>query len=244
MTSPPVLWSSYCPIFSFLCSILSMTVFCPFSVGHCIVCPLASDYLFDIFICWPLHCLSIGFWLHLWHLYLLAIVLSVHWFLITPLTSLSVGHCIVCALVSDYLFDIFICWPLHCLSIGFWLPLLHLYLLAIALSVHWLLITSDIFICWPLHCLCIGFWLPLWHLFLLAIALSVHWLLITSLTSFAVGHCIVCPLVSDYIFDIFFCWPLHCLSIGFWLHLWHLYLLAIALSVHWLLITSLTSFSN
>ena len=142
MTSPPVLWSSYCPIFSFLCSILSMTVFCPFSVGHCIVCPLASDYLFDIFICWPLHCLSIGFWLPLWHLYLLAIALSVHWLLITSLTSLSVGHCIVCSLASDYIFDIFICWPLYCLSIGFWLHLWHLYLLVIALSVHWLLITS------------------------------------------------------------------------------------------------------
>jgi hypothetical protein len=106
------------------------------------------------------------------HLFLLAIALSVHWLLITSLTSFSVGHCIVCPLVSDYLFDIFICWPLHCLSIGFWLPL--------------------------------------WHLYLLAIALSVHWLLITSLTSLSVGHCIVCPLVFDYPFDIFICWPLHC----------------------------------
>jgi hypothetical protein len=81
------------------------------SVGHCIVCPLASDYIFDIFICWPLHCLSIGFWLHLWHLFLLVIALSVHWLLITSLTSFSVGHCIVCPLASDYIFDIFIFWP-------------------------------------------------------------------------------------------------------------------------------------
>jgi hypothetical protein len=120
-------------------------------------------------------------------LFLLAIALSVHWFLITSLTSFSVGHCIVCPLASDYIFDIFICWPLHCLSIGFWLHLRHLYLLAIALSVHWLLITSY--------------------------------------TSLSVGHCIVCPLASDYLFDIFICWSLHCRSIGFWLHLWHLHTL-------------------
>jgi hypothetical protein len=65
---------------------------------------------------------------------------------------------------------------------------------------------------WTDNAMSIGFWLHLWHLYLLAIALSVHWLLITSLTSFSVGHCIFCPLASDYIFDIFICWPLHCLS--------------------------------
>jgi hypothetical protein len=70
--------------------------FCPFSFGHCIVCPsiTASDYPFGIF--WPLYCLSFnyGFWLPLW--YLLAIVLSVLQLrlLITPLVSF--GHCVVC----------------------------------------------------------------------------------------------------------------------------------------------------
>ena len=90
--------------------------FCPFSFGHCIVCPsiTASDYPFGIF--WPLYCLSFnyGFWLPLW--YLLAIVLSVLQLrlLITPLVSF--GHCIVCPSItaSDYPFGIF--WSLYCLS--------------------------------------------------------------------------------------------------------------------------------
>jgi hypothetical protein len=112
-------------------------------------------------------------WLLLW--YLLAIVLSVHW-----VTS------------SDYYFGIF--WPLCCLSIelrllittlisfghcvvcplsyDFWLLLW--YLLAIVLSVHWVIASDYYFgIFWPLCCLSIELWL-----------------LITTLISF--GHCVVC----------------------------------------------------
>jgi hypothetical protein len=250
-----------CPISSFLCSTLWITlcllvlflltigfdslsfelrllITSLISVGHYIVCPL-----------------NYGFWLSLW--YLLAIVLSVLWIK-----------------VSDYLFDI--CWPLYCLSFelrllitsvisvghcivcpsnyGFWLPIW--YLLAIVLSVLWIKASDYLFdICWPLYCLsfklrllitplisvghCIicplnyGFWLPLWYL--LAIVLSVLW--ITA---------------SDYPFDV--CWPLYCLSFAlrllitplisvghcsvcplnysFWLPL--SYLLAIVLSVLWI----------
>jgi hypothetical protein len=94
---PGFQWGSCYSIFSFMCR--SFFVFCPFSFGHCVVCPLIY-----------------GFWLPLW--YLLAIVLSVLlWFmdsdypfgifwplcclsffdlqiLITPLVSF--GHCVVC----------------------------------------------------------------------------------------------------------------------------------------------------
>ena len=209
------------------------------SSGHCVVCPLID-----------------GFWLPLW--YLLAIVLSVLWFmdsdypfgitwplcclsfdiwiLITPLVSS--GHCVVCPLIY-----------------GFWLPLW--YLLAIVLSVLWFMDSDYPFgIFWPLCCLsfvlsilitslvssghCVvcpliyGFWLPLWYH--LTIVLSVLWfmdsdypfgifwplcclsfdlcILITPLVSS--GHCVVCPLIY-----------------GFWLPLW--YLLVIVLSVLWLM---------
>jgi hypothetical protein len=50
----------------------------------------------------PWCCLSFVFWLHLW--YLLAMVLSVLRFLITPLVSF--GHGAVCLSVSDYTFGI------------------------------------------------------------------------------------------------------------------------------------------
>jgi hypothetical protein len=162
---------------SLLCSVLSIIV-CPFSVGHCIVCPMIYE-----------------FWLPRW--YRVAIVLSVLWFtdsdcpfgilwplycvsydlriLIAPLVSC--GHCIVCPMIY-----------------GFWLP--RWYLVAIVLSVLWFT-DSDcpVGILWPLYCLsydlriliaplvscghCIvcpmiyGFWLPLWYL--VAIVLSVLW---------------------------------------------------------------------
>ena len=233
---------------------------------------MTSDYSFGIF--WPLYCLSFDlwllitplvsfghyivcpliydFWLLLW--YLLAIILSVLWFM-----------------TSDYSFGIF--WPLYCLSLDLWLlitPLVSFghyivcpsiydfwlllwYLLAIILSVLWFMTSDYSFgIFWPLYCLSYlrllitplvsfghyivcpliyDFWLLLWYL--LAIILSVLftasdysfgifwplyclsfdlWLLITPLVSF--GHYIVCPLIYD-----------------FWLPLW--YLLAIILSVLW-----------
>jgi hypothetical protein len=115
---PGFQWGSCYSIFSFMCR--SFFVFCPFSFGHCVVCPwfTDSDYPFGIF--WPLCCLSF-FDL---------------WILITPLVSF--GHCVVCpsliyrfwlplwyllAIVlsvllwftdSDYPFGIL--WPLCCLS--------------------------------------------------------------------------------------------------------------------------------
>jgi hypothetical protein len=95
-------WDLCCSIFSFLCNALWIVV-CPFSFGHCIVCP-------------SIYC----FWLLLW--YLVAIVLSILRFtasgyscgifwslyclsfdlplLVTPVVSR--GHCIVCP--SIYLF--------------------------------------------------------------------------------------------------------------------------------------------
>ena len=225
-----------------------LIVFCPLSMGHCVVCPSIYGFWLHLwyFLAIALSGPSIyGFWLHLW--YLLAIALSFLRF-----TS------------SDYTFGIF--WPLHCLSFdlrllitllvsfghcivcpsiyGFWLHLW--YLLAIALSVLRFTASDYTFgIFWPLHCLsfdlrllitplvpfghCVffpsiyGFWLHLWYL--LPIALSVRFT------------------ASDYTFGIF--WPLHCLSFdlrllitplvsfghcvvfpsiyGFWLHLWYLH---------------------
>jgi hypothetical protein len=221
------------------------TFICPFSFGHCIVCPwfTTSYYPFGIF--WSLCCLSLiyHFLLPLW--YLLATVLYVLDLplLITPLVS--VGHCVVCPWFTTSYYPFGICWPLCCLSLiyHFLLPLW--YLLAIVLSVldlpllitplvsfgHCIIVcpwfTTSYYpfgICWPLCCLSLiyHFLLPLWYL--LAIVLSVLDLplLITPLVS--VGHCIVCPwfTTSYYPFGIF--WPLYCLSLiyHFLLPLWYL----------------------
>jgi hypothetical protein len=48
-----VYWRSCCSIFSFLCSVVEI-IFCPFSFGHCIVCPLVSSN-FSVY-CGQLHC--------------------------------------------------------------------------------------------------------------------------------------------------------------------------------------------
>ena len=218
-------------------SLVSSNFSCPFSFGHCVVCP-SSIY---------------GFWLPLWYLqtflvlFLLAIVLSV----------------LLPSMASDYLFDIFklflsfLFWPLCCLSFHLWLLITSLISSNFSCPFYFgycVVCPSSIY----------GFWLPLWYLqsflvlFILAIVLSVllpsmasdylfgifkqflsffcwplcflsfHlWLLITSLISsnfscpFSVGHCVFCP-SSIY---------------GFWLPLWHLqtflvlFILAIVLSV-------------
>ena len=241
----PLCCLSFFRLWLLITSLASSNFSCPFSFGHCAVCP--SIY---------------GFWLPLWYLqtflvlFLLAIALSV----------------LLPSMATDYLFGIFklflsfLFWPLCCLSFfhlwllitslassnfsctfsfghcvvcpssvyGFWLPLWHLHTflvlfrLAIGLSVLLLSLASDYlfgifklflsFLFWPLCCL------SFFHL----------WLLITSLASsnfsctFSFGHCVVCP-SSVY---------------GFWLPLWHLhtflvlFLLAIVLSV---LLLSLTS---
>ena len=84
---PGFQWGSCYSIFSFMCR--SFFVFCPFSFGHCVVCPLIY-----------------GFWLPLW--YLLAIVLSVLlWFtasdyqfgifkLFYQCGIFYFGHCVAC----------------------------------------------------------------------------------------------------------------------------------------------------
>ena len=49
--TPGFQWRSCCSFFSFLCRVLQISV-CPFSFGHCLVCPsyvYTSDYPFGIF---------------------------------------------------------------------------------------------------------------------------------------------------------------------------------------------------
>ena len=195
-----------------------------------------SDYHFGIFNFWPLRCLFFdlrilittlvsstfdhcvvcpsiyGFWLPLWYLQLLTIALSV----LLRFTD------------SDYHFGIFNFWPLRCLF--FDLRILITTLVSSTFD-HCVVCPSSIY----------GFWLPLWYPQLLTIALSVllrftdsdyhfgifnFWplrclfffdlrILITTLVSSTFDHCVVCP-SSIY---------------GFWLPLWYLQPLTIALSV-------------
>jgi hypothetical protein len=167
---------------------------CPFSFGHCVVCP-SSIY---------------GFWLPLWHLqsflvlFILAIVLSV----------------LLPSMASDYLFDIFnlflsfLFWPLCCLSF------FHLWLLITSLvssNVSCPFYFGHCVVCPSIY----GFWLPLWHLqsflvlFILAIVFSVLppsmasdylWHLQTFLVLFilAIVLSVLLPsMSSDYLFGIF-----------------------------------------
>ena len=199
-------WSLYC-----LSSGLWLLFISLVSLGHCIVCPLVYD-----------------FYLSLW--YLLVIVLSVLWFMISVylfgiswslyclpsgvrllFTSLvSLGHCIVCPLVYDF------CLPL-------W------YLLVIVLSALWCTTSVYLFgISWSLYCLSSGLRL-----------------LFTSLVS--LGHCIVCPLIYD------FCLPLWYLLVIVLSVLWFMtsvYLFGISWSLYCLsshmrlLFTSLVSLGH
>ena len=189
--------------------------FCPFSIGHCIVCP-SSVYgyfwlPFGIF--WPLYCLSFFglrlLLITLW--YLLTIVLSV------LLRFTASDYPLVS---SDYGFwlPFGICWTVYCLSFGLRLLITLWYLLAIVLSVilrFTLLIT-------------------LWYL--LAIALSVF-LRFTATSDYRLvsfGHCIVChsSVYSYFWLPFGILWPLYCLSffgLRFWLPFgifWLLYCLS------------------
>jgi hypothetical protein len=188
--------------------------FCPFSIGHCIVCP-SSVYgyfwlPFGIF--WPLYCLSF---------FGLRLLLITLWYLFTIVLSVLLRFTAsdYPLVSSDYGFwlPFGICWTVYCLSFGLRLLITLWYLLAIVLSVilrFTLLIT-------------------LWYL--LAIALSVF-LRFTATSDYRLvsfGHCIVChsSVYSYFWLPFGICWTLYCLSFGLRLLITLWYLLSIVLSI-------------
>ena len=129
-TAYPYGWPEFTPVVSgvrFVRSLVFCVLFCRslfvlflLAIVLSMLWFMASDYPFGIF--WPLCCLCFDLWL-----------------LITPLVPF--GHCVVYALIY-----------------GFWLPLW--YLLAIVLSMLWFMAFDYPFgIFWPLCCLCFDLWL-------------------------------------------------------------------------------------
>ena len=172
-------------------SLFVLLSFCPFSIGHCIVCPSSvyGYFWFPFGIFWTFYCLSfIGlrlFLITLWYLLDIALSVILRFTAISDYPLVTFGHCIVChsSLYGYFWLPFGIFWPLHCLSFfGLRLLLITLwYLLAIVLSVILrFTATSD----YPLvsfdHCI-------VCHSYIRVRAS--HY----PLVSF--GHCIVCPSV-------------------------------------------------
>ena len=176
--------------------------FCPFSSGHCIVCPsiygfwlplwyfffntivlsvppfMATDYLFGTFSFIPWYCLSLDlrFRSPLWYFFFNTIVFSVPWFT-----------------ASDYLFGTFSLIPLYYLSLDIRLLITSLVLFfnTIVLSVPRFTASDYLF---GTFCL-----IPLYCLYL-----DLR-LLITSLVLFLSYRGIVCPSIYGFRSPLWYC---------------------------------------